>query len=691
MAKDLLLEIGTEEIPARFIEPALNQMRDLLGKALSEGDLTFGAVKTYGTPRRLAILVERVAEQQPDRSQEVKGPAKKAAYDEQGQPSKALLGFCRGQGVALDDLFEKELKGVPYMYANKEIKGQPAQAVLPGMLEELIKKIYFPKPMRWGYGEMRFARPIHWLVALLGDTVLPLSIAGIQSGNLSRGHRFLGSQAVVISQPSAYVEALRQESVLVDPQERQALIWQQAQAAAASCGGQLQQDADLLKEITYLLEWPTALAGSFSPDYLKIPRELVITPMQEQQRYFPVYDQEGNLLNHFIALRNGNEAHLDVVRQGNEKVLQARLADAAFFWEEDKAVPLAQNAPRLASIVFHEKLGTLAEKVERVKVLAAFIADSLGYDPMEKADTLRTVELMKCDLVSKAVFEFTELQGTMGKYYALESGEKPVVAQAIEEHYMPRFSGDQLPQTKPGIAAAIADKLDSLTGFFALDMQPTGSQDPYALRRQAMGICLTLVRRQLPLDVTVLATRAYTGFQAISLPVAQEKVVTALSEFMAQRLDNILSEEGVAYDVINAVLAGDTSVLAASYQKGIALAAYRHDDEFQEMMAGFKRAANITKGKETMPVVPEALVEPQEKALYTALEAAKAKAAQALAKGDYQGVLSALASLRQPVDTFLTDLMVMAEDETVRANRIGLLQQVTAISASIGDLSCLVD
>lgn len=691
MAKDLLLEIGTEEIPARFIEPALNQMAELLGKFLSEGDLAFGAVKTYGTPRRLAILVENVAEQQPDRSQEVKGPAKKAAYDGQGQPSKALLGFCRGQGVAVEDLFEKELKGVPYMYANKETKGQPAQAVLPGILEELIKKIYFPKPMRWGYGEMRFARPIHWLVALLGQTVLPLSVAGVQGGNMSRGHRFLGSQAVRISEPSAYVEALRQEFVLVDPQERQELIWQQAQAAAASCGGKVRLDEDLLKEVVYLVEWPTALVGSFSPDYLKIPQELVITPMQDQQRYFPVYNQEGDLLNHFIAVRNGNEVHLDVVRQGNEKVLQARLADAAFFWQEDQAAPLAQNAPRLAAVVFHEKLGTLAEKVERVKTLAAFIADALGYDPLEKADTLRAVELMKCDLVSKAVFEFTELQGTMGKYYALASGEKPVVAQAIEEHYMPRFAGDQLPQTKPGIAAAIADKLDSLTGFFALDMQPTGSQDPYALRRQATGICLTLVRRQLPLDFTVLAAKAYVGFQGIDLPCAQEEVVKALGGFMAQRLDNILSDEGVAYDVINAVLAGDTSVLASVYQKGVALAAYRHDSEFQEMMAGFKRAANITKGKEIMQVTPATLAEPQEKALYEALEVAKAKANQALAKEDYQGVLSALAGLRQPVDAFLTDLMVMAEDEAVRANRIGLLQQVTAIAAMIGDLSCLVD
>lgn len=691
MTKDLLLEIGTEEIPARFFEPALKQMAELAASALQANQLPYGEIKTYGTPRRLTLLITNLPEKQADRQTEVKGPAKKAAYDESGQPTKALLGFCKGQGVSIENLIEKELNGALYVYANKEIKGQDTACLLPSILEELVHKIYFPKPMRWGYGEMRFARPIHWLVALLGADVLSLRIAGITAGRESRGHRFLGKQQVVISDPQSYVDALRQEKVLVDQEERKALIWQQVQEAAASCGGEVKADEELLTEVTFLLEWPTALVGSFAESYLSMPVEMIITPMREHQRYFPVYKKDGSLLPHFIAVRNGDTNYLDIVRAGNEKVLLARLADAAFFWQEDCEKPLVENAPRLENIVFHEKLGTLAEKVDRIRQLATNIAQALSYNETEISHTDRAVTLMKCDLVSHAVFEFTELQGTMGKYYARVSHEPEEVAIAIEEQYLPRFAGDQLPQTKAGIALALADRLDSIIGFLGLDMQPTGSQDPFALRRQAIGVCQILVRHNLPLSLEDLAHQAYAGYADVSLVLDEMTTCQNFLGFMKQRLDNSLSEEGVAYDVINAVLAGDIRFPAACYRKAKALAAFRNDAEFREMMAGFKRAANITKDQPPMVIQPAAFTEAAEKNLADAIAVAALAAAQADVAQDYQGVLSALASLRQPVDAFLTDVMVMVDDATVKANRIGLLQKVVAIASHIGDLSQLVD
>ncbi len=691
MTKDLLFEIGTEEIPARFMEPALSQMAELAKTLLGNEDLPFGGIKTYGTPRRLTLLVSGLPEKQADRKVLVKGPAKKAAYDAEGTPTKALLGFCRGQGVTPEQVVEQDLNGIAYVYADKEIKGRATKEILPQLLSEIIGKIYFPKPMRWGYHEMRFARPIHWLVALWGEEVLPLTVAGVTAGNQSRGHRFLGKQKVTIKDPQSYVAALKEEYVIVDPAERKALIWRQVEEAAASCGGYVKEDEELLTEVAFLLEYPTALAGSFSKDYLAMPVEMVITPMREHQRYFPVYHREGNLLPNFIAVRNGDKNHLDVVRSGNEKVLLARLSDADFFWKEDCQHPLEDYAPRLAAIVFHEKLGSLAQKVARVNALAASIAAFLHYDQGETAATARAGALMKCDLVTHAVFEFTELQGIMGKYYARVHHEPETVAVAIEEHYLPRFAGDDLPQSKAGITLALADRLDSLTGFFALDMQPTGSQDPYALRRQAMGVCQILVRHNLPLSLPVLLQAAYQGYRGVELKLDREATVASLMSFMKQRLENVLSDEGVAYDVINAVLAGDIGVLAAAYQKAVTLAAFRNDEAFREMMTGFKRAANITKEQAPQTIEPLAFTETVEQELYRAVQTAAKDAKLAAEQEDYQGILTALAGLRHPIDAFLTDVMVMEEDPLIRANRIGLLQQVVAIAAPIGDLAQLVD
>lgn len=692
MAKDLLFEIGIEEIPARFMEPALKQLRELAADGLQQAGLEYADMQVYGTPRRIALLVKDLAEMQPDSQQESKGPALKAAFDAAGQPTKALLGFCRGQGIEPDTVLQKEIKGVQYVYAVKHIQGRPTAELLPAMLEEIVHKLYFPKPMRWGNNEMRFARPIRWLVLLFGQEVLPLEIAGVKAGRVTRGHRFLGNGQAEIKEPAAYLLTLQNEYVVADQKVRREKIWAQIQAVAKVAGGQVKPDEDLLSELVYILEYPTALLGSFDAKYLEIPEELVVTPMREHQRYFPVYDAAGQkLLPHFITVRNGNSEHLDIVQAGNEKVLAARLADAEFFWHEDCSHPLADNLPRLAHIVFHEKLGTLDAKVQRIKTLAGHIATKLVFSDDDRRDTERAAELLKCDLVSNAVYEFTELQGIMGEYYAQHDGETPQVAAAIREHYLPRFAGDALPQTKAGIALALADRLDSLVGFFAQGMIPTGSQDPYALRRAAIGVMQILLQNKLGLNLLWLCQKAYALYEGITLERDEPATLEALASFFEQRLENILAEEGVAYDVVNAVSGLPLFCPLYNYQKAHALADFRGDGEFAQLMAAYGRAANLLKNAQPAAEVQEQLLEEQaERELFAALSAASSKVKSALALRDYLAALRVLASVRPQMDDFFEEVMVMAESEALRGNRLALLQKLVAMTAELGDLSALV-
>lgn len=691
MAKDLLFEIGIEEIPARFMEPALNELKKLMAAALDEAGLTYEKLAAYGTPRRITLMIDKLAEEQPDREVESKGPAIKAAYDADGNPTKALQGFCRGQGIDPADVLKKEIKGVEYAYAVKHIAGQKTADILPEMLTAAVHKIYFPKPMRWGFNEMRFARPIRWIVLLFGADVLPLAIAGVKADRFSRGHRFLGSDHIEIANPAAYMDALAKNYVIVDQDVRREKIWKQIQAVASVAGGTVKPDEDLLSELVYILEYPTALLGKFDKKYLDIPEELVVTPMREHQRYFPVYDKAGEkLLANFITVRNGNSEHLDVVAAGNERVLSARLADAAFFWDEDRSHTLEANFPRLEHIVFHEKLGTLSAKVGRITRLALFIADKLDFAAQDKADTERAARLIKCDLVSTAVYEFTELQGIMGEYYARHDGETDQVATAIREHYLPRFTGDALPATKAGMALALADRLDSLAGFFSQKMIPTGSQDPYALRRAAIGVTQIILQYQLPLDLTELCAEALAAYEGIAQVQTAEETVAALTNFFRQRLDNALSDEGVSYDVINAAAALDFACPLVNYKKAHALADFKQDEGFGELLAGYKRAGNLLKNvDETYTVDAAALREPAEQALLAAENAAEQKLTAALAAGDYAGALLALAAIRPQIDDFFTQLMVMDEDLQVRANRLGLLQKLVALTGELGDLSQL--
>jgi len=690
MAKDLLFELGIEEIPARFMAPALKQLSELTAAKLAELSLEYTGIKTYGTPRRFTLIVEGLAEMQPDVTVEAKGPAKKAAYDENGEPTRALQGFCKSQGVEPADLIEKELKGVAYLYANKSVKGRAAAEILPDMLAEIVHKLYFPKPMRWAYGDMRFARPIRWIVLLFGADVLPLTLGGVEAGNISRGHRFLGSQEIVLTGAAEYEATLEKECVIVDPDKRRELIWAQVQAVAEAAGGMVKPDPELLEEVVYILEYPTALLGNFEEKYLDMPVELVVTPMREHQRYFPVYAKDGSLMNHFIAVRNGNSEHLDIVQAGNEKVLRARLADAVFFWQEDCKKPLEDNFPRLEAIVFHEKLGTLAAKVNRIAALADSIGHKLGYNETELAETARAAKLMKCDLVSNAVFEFTELQGTMGKYYAQVHNEAPNVALAIEEHYLPRFAGDALPTTKAGVALAMADRLDSLVGFFSQKMLPTGSQDPYALRRAANGICQIVLNHELDLSLTELISEAYKLYANVHLESNADDCLADLQNFFKQRLDTVLADAGIGYDVAAAVLAKPTDNIKETYAKAQAIAAFKEEAGYAELMAGYNRANNILAKAEHGMAVDEALfTEDAEKALYEAVFMAKGAAAAALEYADYAGVLHQVGLLRPQIDAFFNDVMVMADDAAVRANRLAVLAHLVELANEVGVLSKL--
>lgn len=688
---DYLLEVGTEEIPAKFMHGVLNELQDLAAKKLEEKRIKYASIRTLGTPRRLVLLVTGLAEKEDDLKEEVRGPAKKAAFDPAGQPTKAAQGFARSQGVPVEKLICKETGNGEYVFALKEVAGRLTEEVLPEIIPQLIMGLSFPKPMRWGDKELRFARPIRWLVSLLDEKIIPLEIEGLQADRMSRGHRFLGQQSIVIKNPQTYLEQLRENFVLVDPELRKTECWRQIKEEAAKAQGKVDEDEGLLEEVTYLLEWPTALTGSFASEYLQMPEEVVITPMREHQRYFPVRDQQGKLLPRFITVRNGNAEHLEIVRSGNEKVLKARLADARFFWEEDQKVKLAEYLPRLEKIVFQESLGTIAGKSARVEKIVEVLSDKLKLDKAVKEDACRAAQLAKADLVTNMVNEFPELQGIMGNYYALLSGEKQTVAQAILEHYRPRFAGDALPASLEGALVSIADKMDTLAGCFAIGIEPTGSQDPYALRRQAMGVCLILQAHKLELNLDELIKIALDNYQGIvkDEQLGQQTLVK-IKEFFQPRLKNVLSDEGHKYDVIDAVLGVDYGSVLNTFARAKALSRMRDNEQFQALLTSFTRAYNLAKKIAGGAIDSAYFEDASEKELYEALKEAAGKIKALETARDYQGVIVELSKLAQPISNFFVAVMVMAENEKVRINRLGLLAWVVTLTQSIGDLSKIV-
>ncbi|MFZ5648678.1 MAG: glycine--tRNA ligase subunit beta [Bacillota bacterium] len=690
MMRDFLLEIGTEEMPARFVGPALEQLKDLAESLLKDKRIGFGRVQALGTPRRMAVYVAGLSESQESLVKEVKGPALKVAYNPAGEPTPAALGFARSQGIDIKDLVVKPVGPVEYVFAMKREEGRPTGAVLAEICPELVTGLHFPKPMRWGDLEFRFARPIRWIMALYGQDVVSFGLAGVESGRITYGHRFLSKGPIEITDPGDYFEKIRKAFVVADPAERKEIICRQVQQVAAAENGVAGKDEELLDEVNNLVEYPTAFSGSFDQSYLRLPKEVLVTAMREHQRYFPVTAPGGSLLPRFIAVRNGVSENIETVRAGNEKVLRARLADAAFFWDEDQKTPLEEKVPALKKIVWQESLGTVYDKVERIAYLALHITDKLGAGeilPVVK----RAAYLAKADLVTNMVYEFPELQGIMGREYALKSGESPDVARGIFEHYLPRFAGDILPSTTVGRILSLADKTDTLVGCFAIGIQPTGSQDPYALRRQALGICNIILDGELVLPVREIAARAYDGYSGkVSLKIDKESVLSDLEEFFRQRIRGLLIDRGYAYDIVDAVLAAGTDDILGVLMRVEALGRFREEPAFDAVITAYNRANNLTKKYAGTDVSPDLLQNPAEQDLYRSFVGVRQEVQNLLEKRDYSGALRQMAVLREPVDRFFEAVMVMVEDESIRDNRLALLKNVAGLASPLADLSKIV-
>lgn len=711
----LLFEIGTEEIPAKFMPGILKQLKELAAAKMQELRIPFEDITVYGTPRRMAFIAEGVAETQADVVVEAKGPSVKIAYVS-GAPSKAAQGFARGQGVDVKDLVVRD----NYVYAVKHLAGQPVVELLPGLLMDILTSLSFPKTMRWADYEFRFVRPIRWMVALFGDQIIPVEICGVKSGKFSMGHRFMQQSlkaaaesqgllsaalskvgnkvysalagvkgAVEIPSAGDYKKVMYDNFVMVDQDERRALILQQIKDLAAQNGGEAEINEDLLEEVNYLVEWPTALCGKFEEKFLSLPKECIITPMREHQRYFPVLDEDGNLLNKFITVRNGGSEHLDIVTHGNERVLRARLSDAEFFFNEDRATKLEDRLEKLKTVSFQEGLGNMYDKSERLVKMAEMLRFAIN-TPVDEEELRRCALLCKTDLVTGMVIEFTELQGVMGREYALLDGEKPEVATGIFEHYLPRFAGDALPATTIGRIVGIGDKLDNICATFSRGLAPTGSQDPYALRRQALGVINILLDANYHISLAKII--AGTLYLLDIKPEETGKLVPQIMEFFKQRLRNLLMDQGIRYDVIDAVFAdkrNDDMVDLAVRCK--ALAAYVEAGNAEPLVQVSVRVSNLCKKIEKEVAISGALFKDEsENKLHEVVAAVSKEIIPEIVLYDYAAVLKAGEKVIEPVNAFFDNVMVMDEDENVKNNRLAMLEEVRGIVNAVGDLSLLV-
>ncbi|MBQ1622662.1 MAG: glycine--tRNA ligase subunit beta [Selenomonas sp.] len=684
MAKDLLLEIGTEEVPAHVMPGVLAQLKERAEKAFQENRIAFASVRTLGTPRRMALLVKDLAEKQADVTSENRGPSVKIAFDADGKPTKAAQGFARGQHVAPEDLVEKD----GYVYAVVHETGKETAELLKTLLPELICALSFPNNMRWGSLEFKFIRPIRWLVALFDSEVIPFEVANVTSGRVSRGHRFLSQGDFSIAKADDYEKDCEAQYIIVDPEKRKAMIRAQIEAVAKENGGRAEITDDLLEEVLYLVEYPTALCGRFEEKYLQLPPEAVITPMRDHQRYFPVKDDAGKLLPLFITVRNGGKEYLETVQHGNERVLRARLADAQFFFDEDRKKSLEEHRDKLKTVVFQQGLGTMYEKTERLAQLADFIADEIGADEKAHKHARRAALLSKADLVTGMVTEFTELQGIMGREYAKLDGECEKVAIAIDEHYMPRFAGDAQPQTTAGRIVSTADKIDTIVGTFHLGKIPTGSQDPFALRRQALGLVHMVIEAKYHLSISRLVAKAMDLY-GITEAEERAKMQADVAEFLRLRLRNVLEAEQIRYDAADAVL-GDVDDIYNVLLRARAMTAFTGQKDAAQSMQAFVRVANIARKSAAETIYPERFHIAEEMALYQAYTSTKSAVESLVSGEDFEGAIDALTELAAPIDAFFDNVMVMDKDEAIKDNRLALLRGVDGIIREVADFTKLV-
>lgn len=682
MAEDVLFEIGAEEIPAGAMPGILAQLKSLTETKLAEHHLKYDAIRTMGTPRRIALMVDGAADMSDELSERHKGPSASIAYDADGNPTKAAIGFARGKGIDVADLVVED----GYIYAETKTVGVKAMDIFTQILPELIHGLSFPKSMHWGNLDDKFIRPVRWMLTLLGTAVIPVEFAGVRSSNFSRGHRFLGERGVLVQHPADYIKNLEDNFVIVDQDKRRDMITKQLHDLAASKNATIVWDDDLLEEVLYLVEYPTALCGSFDESYLALPDAAVITPMKDHQRYFPLVDKDGKLLPMFLTVRNGDSHSLDVVAAGNERVLRARLDDAKFFFNEDRKKALADRSEGLKKIVFQEGLGNLADKTERLLALGEEFGEACGLDEAEMVELERATVLAKTDLTTGMVTEFTELQGVIGKEYALLDGESTEVAEAIFEQYLPRFAGDILPKTPAGKVLSIIDKVDNIVATFSRGLIPTGSQDPYALRRQTIGVLNILSSSALNVSLELVWRQDLT---LLGVPEAKhDEIVGQLTNFFALRLKNIYLDREVPHNVIELVLSNPTVTVAQADGLVKAIMAHRIDENV-ELVQAYTRMFNLVKS-ETYQAVDEMLLSDEaEKALFKEAILAYENSQTALENKDYDKVVAIPETLVPAINKFFEDVMVMVDDAAVKANRLQLVRLAYESMAVIGDVSTL--
>jgi len=688
MSKELLLEIGTEEIPARFIPAALDALRELAAKALKEARLTHGDISAMGNPRRLFLAVNEVQAKQPDAVKEVTGPPKKAGYDADGNPTKAALGFAKSAGVDVSELRTVNTDKGEYIAAVIEEKGRKADEVLAELLPGMVLSIPFPKSMRWMDGEIRFARPIHWIMCVLGGEVVNFELDGVKSSNLSRGHRFMSPGAFTVNDLSSYVHQTRDNYTILDPAVRREMVENQIQELADSVGGEVLPDAGLLEEVSNLVEYPVAVLGNIDKKFLHLPKDVLVHSMREHQRYFSLIDKDGFILPYFITVSNTMAEDMDVVRVGNERVLRARLSDAKFFFDEDIKHKLDDKVKELKRVVFQEKLGTTYDKVQRVKHMAGYVGGLIADNDQVVKDARRAAQLCKADLLTNMVTEFAELQGITGAEYAIRQGERPEVAAAIREHYMPRYSGDDLPASTAGAALSIADKMDTIAGIFSVGKSPTGSEDPYALRRQALGIIAMIYKKDLRISLVGLIAEAVGQLKDIEVPAGELR--DRILDFFRQRVANQLTGEGYEYDTVDAVLAREFDDIHDARRRVVQLSEFRKQDGFEPFIIAFKRVANIIPDDFEGRLDEKILTDDSEVALYKSFKGIRDDVQGLTDEGRYADALNKIATIRPAVDKFFDDVLVMDKDESLKNNRLSLMHAMEGMFMRIADLTKIV-
>lgn len=686
--RTLAFEIGVEEIPAFDLVDAVKQLERKVPALLDDARIPHGAIEVYDSPRRLIVMVYDVAVETVAETEVFKGPAVRIAFDEAGAPTKAAEGFARGKGLTVDDLYREEQGGTEYVFAKREVPAVKVSTLLPGVLDSIIRCISWPKSQRWGAQYELFSRPVRWIVALFGDEVIEFEYAGLKASRETMGHRFMAPGPFAVADADKLLEVVRAAKVVPSHAQRETLIREQVSAIEAETCLKAELPQKTLVEVVNLAEYPTAMVGAFDEEFLAVPEEIIVDAMLMHQRYFPLYDAQGKLSNKFIVVSNGDPAFTETIVDGNERVVRARLYDAKFFYDEDLKKPLEAYVPTLDEVVFQEKLGTVLDKTNRIVSLVDHLATEANLDEIDRADATRAAYLCKADLVTNAVVEFTSVQGIMGSYYAEAAGETPQVACAIAQHYQPKFAGDALADGVVGQLVAFADKLDTICGLFAIDQGPSGSSDPFAIRRSAIGI-VNMLNAGLPVNLTDAIACALDNYTSISFDKAA--VQTQIEDFFITRARVMCQDAGQSPDVIEAVLAGGVREPAEFTKRVSVLERFRaeHAEEMQDLSTAFARANNL-RDEEVGIDLDEAALGEVEIALRDATDTASAKVTKALAAQDYEGALRALAALRVPIDTFFDEVMIMDDDPVKRANRLALLNRFVSVFSSVADFSHLV-